>query len=383
VPLYPIAEFRTVARRAVRRGGFTLLFAFGTVVLFAFTAMHLADRWASRDVGFTLLLVWVTIAAAAGTLVCEVRWKLARHPFTRCPHCRGRLTDSVPLTIASGCCTSCGVRVLEPPAPSPPDGLISRPEYLAADTAYQRRVVPLILGGVFASYAGFCGALGALDHLRLPDPLPFVVTLAVAVVAPVSLIAILNWMAAVAKRNPALACPACGRLLTGARMVVAATGHCHQCGCRAIVPRTRPLPPPHRRPPWTVAEIDRTNRLRRKWYWWAAGLTLAAGVVVPMAYALGRLVASRMELPVRIRLGWRFGELVYHAGPVLVAAVTGLAVVVIVPRWVLRFALRRLPLDCPRCGREFLPAFARATKCCSLCGWRIVADPPSPPAESS
>lgn len=373
MPLYPIAEFRTVARRAVRRGAITVFFAFGTVVLFAFTAQHLIDSWAVRDVGFTLLLVWGTLAAAAGTLVCEVRWKLTRHPFTRCPHCRGRLTDHVPMTIASGCCPFCGVRVLEPPDPSPPDGLISRPEYLAADAAYQGRVVPVILGGVFAGYAGLCGAMGVIDRIRLPDPLPVMAVLALVAVAPVSLIVIVNWMAAVAKRNPALACPACGRLLAGARMVVAATNHCHQCGCRAIVPRTRPLPPPHRRPPWTVAEIDRTNRRRRWWYWWAAGLTLAAGMVVPMAYSLGRLTASEVEQPVRMRFGWRFGELVYHAGPVLAAAVAGVTVLLIVPRWVLRFALRRLPLDCPRCGREFLPAFARCTKCCNSCGWRIVA----------
>ncbi len=373
MPLYPIAEFGTAARRAIRRGAFTFMFGFGTLVLFSFTAQHLADRWAVRDVGLTLLLVWGTLASAGLTLVCEVRWKVGRHPFTRCPHCRGRLTDSVPLTIASGCCPYCGVRVLEPPDPPPPDGLISRPDYLTADAAYQGRVVPVVIGGVLATYVGICGAFGVVDRVRWPDPLPAVAALAVAAVAPTSLIVLLNWGAAAARRNPALACPACGRLLAGARMVVAATGHCHQCGCRAVVPRTRPLPPPHRGPMWTVARIDTVGKQRRKWYWRALGLTLTAGVLVPFAYPLGMLVAERLEPPVRMWLGWRFGELVSHSAPVLTTAIAGVAVLLLVPRWVLRFGLRGLPLDCPRCGREFLPAFARCTKCCSLCGWRIVA----------
>jgi hypothetical protein len=372
VPLYPIAEFRAAANRAVRRALATVFFAAGTLVLFVFAAQHLADRHAVHDVPRTLLLGWGTLAAAAGTLACEVRWKLARHPFTRCPHCRGRLTASVPLTVASGCCPHCGVRVLEPPAPSPPDGLIPRPEYLAADAAHQGRIVPVVIGGVLACYAGFCAALGFVDRVRLPDPLPQVATLALAAVAPVSLIAVINWMAAAARRNPALACPACGKLLAGGRMVVPATGHCHQCGGRAVVPRARPLPPPHRRPMWIIPAIAAVQRKRRKWYWRAGGLTLFAGLLVPLAYGLGRIVALQVEPPVRVWIGWRYGELVYQALPVLAAAAAVAAVLILVPRWVLRYAHRLHPLDCPRCGREFLPAFARCTKCCSLCGWTIV-----------
>ena len=56
----------------------------------------------------------------------------------------------------------------------------------------------------------------------------------------------------------------------------------------------------------------------------------------------------------------------------------GIVLVGVVVAWVVagravRRVHRRHPLCCPRCGEEFFATFARATKCCNRCGWRIVA----------
>ena len=380
--MYPVAEFRAVGLRRVRRGLVTALAALATLALLAVTALHLSDPWGPDRAARRIGLVWATLAAAGLTLLFEVGWKLARHPFTRCPHCRRRLTDGIPQVVASGCCPHCGRRVLEPPAEAPPaDALVPRPEYIAADTGYQNRGVPVLIGGIIACYIGCGGAFASLDAFDLPFPLNEVVFVLLVLIAPVSLVAVLRWLHAGGRRNPALACPTCGRLLAGARMLVAATGNCHECGSRAIVPRTRPLPPPHLGPMWTVEGITERVRRRRKWHWRALGLTLTAGVLVPFAYPLGMWLVESAEPRLRLWLGWRGAEVVEENGPAAGTALAGAAVVVLVPRWVLRLSSRRHPLDCPRCGREFLPGFARATKCCNRCGWRIVAaTSPSPSA---
>ncbi len=370
--MYPIAEFRRRSFRTIRRGLFTALAAVATVLLFAVTALHLSESWSRYDPARGILLVWGTIAAAGLTLLFEVLWKAARHPFTRCPHCRRPLTDSVPIVVASGCCFSCGKRVLELPEETPAEALIPRAEFLLADTGYQGKAVPVLIGGVMATYAGACGALAVVNRVRLPEPLPGVVFLALVAVAPVSAVVVLRWLAAAGKRNSALACPGCGKLLAGARMLTACTGNCIACGCRAIVPRTRPLAPPHLGPMWSVEKLTERAMTRRKYYWNALGLTLTAGVLVPFVYPACMWLISLGQPLVRGWIGWQGAELLENSGPTVGTFLAGALVLFSVPRWVLRFYFRRYPIDCPRCGREMLVPFARATKCCNHCGWRVV-----------
>jgi hypothetical protein len=371
--VYPVAEFRRRCFRAIRRGLFTLVAAIATVALFAATALRLSESWHRYDPTNSILLVWGTLAAAGLTLLFESLWRHSRHPFTRCPHCRRPLTDFVPVVAASGCCYSCGKRVLEAHEETPDDALIPRAEFLAADTGYQTRAAPVLVGGVFATYLGCGGALVVVERTHLPDAVGVVVFLALAAVAPVSAIAVLRWIAAAAKRNPALACPSCGKLLAGARMTVAATGNCTACGCWAIVPRTRPLPPPHLGPMWTVAKItERVNERQRRYWWYVKKRPLVwiTPLVTGYLTAWACFFLLTTSIPARWA-GWPSEREREHRS-VAVGGVGFVVVAVVAVRWVVRTAHRRHPIDCPRCGREMLVPFARATRCCNQCGWRAV-----------
>lgn len=369
--MYPVAEFRRRCFRAIRCGLLTLVAGVVTVALFGVTALHLSDPWGRHDPERRILLVWGTISAAGLTLLFESLWRHSRHPFTRCPHCRRPLTDFVPTVVASGCCYHCGGRVLEPPDETPADALIPRAEFLAADTGFQGKAAPVLVGGVFATYLGCGGALAMVERFHLPDVLGVVVFLTLAAVAPVSAVAVLRWMAAAGKRNTALACPTCGKLLAGSRMSVAATGNCTACGCRAIVPRTRPLPPPHLGPLWTIRQLTALERDRRRATRW---MLVLLGLIFVLT--IGLIVVGRpfWEADRLWRMGWHpvaadWGERVC---PLLVGSF-GAVVGILVLRHSLRSASRRHPIDCPRCGREMAVPFARATRCCSQCGWRAVA----------
>lgn len=241
--MYPVAEFRKVALRASLHSVLTTLAAIAASFAVCVTALHLSDPWGTSDPLRRIGLVWATIAAVGLTLLFEVLSVRARHPFIRCPHCRGKLTPTVALVVASRCCPHCGERVLNPPAEEPPaEALIPRADFVAADRGYQARGVPVFIGGLIACYIGFAAAMVTLSRFNLPFPLNMAAFVLILLVAPVSLTAVLRVMWVGGKRNPAMACPSCGALLAGARMIVVATGRCHECGCKAIVPRTRPLP---------------------------------------------------------------------------------------------------------------------------------------------
>ncbi len=375
--MYPIAECRRRCLRVIRRGVCTTLATLATVLLFVATALHLSEPWHHHELPYNLLLVWGTIAAAGLTLLFESLWRHARHPLTRCPHCRRPLTDYVPVVIASGCCFSCGKRVLELSVETPAEALIPRAEFLLADTGYQGKAVPLLIGGVLATYAGLCGAFAVVNRIRLPEPLPAVVFVALVAVAPVSAVVVLRWLAAAGKRNSALACPGCGKLLAGARMLTTCTGNCIACGCRAILPRVRPLAPPHLGPLWTIPQLTALEKHRTRTMRWMFALLGVVFVVTLGLLVLGQQVwdADRLRA---MGLNWASAQLVERVGPVFVG-LAGAVVALVVLRGSLRPASRRHPIDCPRCGREMLVPFARATKCCAQCGWRVVATPPDRP----
>jgi hypothetical protein len=48
-------------------------------------------------------------------------------------------------------------------------------------------------------------------------------------------------------------------------------------------------------------------------------------------------------------------------------------VVAVIGHWHSWRVRQLYPLECPRCGNEFLPTFARATRCCHQCHWPIVS----------
>ncbi len=368
--LDPVAEFRRRCLRAIRNGLLTLLAGIGTVLLFVVTALHLADPWHHRELPFNLLLVWGTLAAAGLTLLFEVLWRHSRHPLTRCPHCHRPLTDYLPVVVASGCCSTCGKRVLEPADDPPAEALIPRAEFLLADSGYQSKAVPLLVGGVMATYAGGCGALAVVNRLPLPDPLAVVIFVALVAVAPVSVVVVMRWLAAAGQRNPALACPGCGKLLAGARTLTACTGCCTACGCRVIVPRTRPLPPPHLGPLWTIPQLTALEKYRR---WYTRRMLVLVGLV--FAVTLGLLVLGRLYWNEdRLQgMGLTWGTAYFIGkGITLTVGITGAAVALVVFRQSLRAARRKHPINCPRCGRDLLVPFARATRCCAQCGWRVV-----------
>jgi len=153
-------------------------------------------------------------------------------------------------------------------------------------------------------------------------------------------------------------------------MLVAGTGNCSACGCRAIVPRTRPLLPPHLGPLWTIPQLTELERHRQRairWMFVFLGLIFVA--------TIGLILAGRQfwDADHLWRMGWHpvAANWAERAGPAVVG-IAGAVVGIVVLRRSLRSASRRHPIDCPRCGREMAVPFARATRCCNQCGWRAV-----------
>jgi len=363
-----------VALRALNRRALTVLAAIVASLAIVVTATNLCDPWGTSDPLRRIGLTWVTLAAVGLTLLFEVLAVRARHSFVRCPHCRGKLTPTVALVVASGCCPHCGGRVLDPPADDPPaDVLIPRADYLAADNTYQGRGVPVLIGGLMTCYIGFAAAMITLNWSGLPFPLNVMAFILVLLVAPVSLAAVLRVLWVGGKRNPALACPSCGALLAGARMMVIATGRCHNCGRKAIVPRTRPLPPPHLGKLWTTPRLIAAGRHLRRAAWWVVALVGLIG-----ATTLGLvLMGNHLWYEDRLRLmglNRPMAMWVEQFGSPAVG-ITGVVVSLVVSFHTLRWGRRKHPADCPRCGREIMPSFVLATRCCNRCGWRIVAEP--------
>jgi hypothetical protein len=378
--VYPIAEFRTVTRRAANRLAGTLTAAVASFFLGGVTLLHLEDQspdWDDpellgylRDHPETLGFLAVAGASVTATLAFGAAWLHARHPYLRCPHCRRRLTGNAPQVLASGCCHHCGRQVLERSDAPPDEALIPRAELLAADARHQRRTGPLMLGAVTATIIG-CGA-GAkvLGKLDLPDPLDRILYMLLLLTAPVAMVLVLRWMAAGAKRDPSLACPECGQPLTGVGKLVAGTGHCFHCGGRAVPPRVHPIPPPHAGGWWTVGKLSATDGSRRRISRRALILVVVVCVVALWVLSLGdKLWDARRLTP--LGLSRNAADWVAERAPLGVAIAT-VAAGVAVSRAAQRQAKRQHPLDCPRCVQEVQPAFAIATKCCNRCGWQVV-----------
>ena len=385
--MYPIPEFRQAANRRAGRGVVVVLVVvLGVVVSIVGFASLIPPRgggnaeewrrWATL-VGVAWALTLAVITAAV------VLWRrAARNPLTRCPDCAKSISAQAPLVIASRRCYHCGKEVLvdpdEPPDPEDePPGLPTRWEYTEADKRYQLMGVPVLMGGMFGSYIG-CGGAGAMaGSLNLPAPFSTILVVLLAAVMPVSTVCVMVVMYRRAKRNPTLTCYWCGAILAGQRAVVAATRRCVKCGRSALAPRYRSMPPPHAGPPFTVPLIDEREALRRAAYWrafWMAlGMFAAFVAVVASPYVL--IGVDEMERRLIPRVGPAWAIFVVTSGPILTVAV-GLIGLAITTGVTISRTNRRHPLDCPRCGKTFLPAVARATRCCSSCHWPVVADDP-------
>lgn len=370
-PVYPIAEFRTATRRAANRTAGTLMAAAATAFLAGVTWLYTDEQ--SPDWKAPEVLGYVSATAVGGliTLAFAAAWWEARHPFLRCPHCRRRLTGQASQVLASGCCHHCGRQVLERSDEPPDEPLIPRAELLAADARHQRRTGPLMLFAVTATVIGCVAGAKVLDRLDLPDPLDRILYMLLLLTAPVSMVLVLRWMAAAAKRDPALACPECGQPLTGAGMLVAGTGHCGHCGGRAVPPRVHPIPPPHVGAWWTVERLSEADRGRRRANTRALALVVAVCAVALWVLSLGDKLWDDRVL-IGLGLSRAAADVVSDRAPLAVAVAT-VAAGVAVSRAAERHAKRKHPLDCPRCVQEMQPAFAIATKCCNRCGWAVVA----------
>ncbi|MEO2091002.1 MAG: hypothetical protein ABGY75_16135 [Gemmataceae bacterium] len=331
----------------------------------------------------SLLLLAAGLIAVALLPVAIVGWRrAARDPRSACPHCRKSLATAIPLVTASRRCPHCGGAVLldpddepaDPAAPPPPRP--TRWEYLEADRRHQSLGVPVIIGGLLGSYVGCGGAAAASNAFGLSGPVGVAVFGVLAAVVPVSAVLVLATLYFRAKRNDALTCSHCAAVLAGHRSTVAATARCVKCGRSALAPRHRPLPPPHAARPFTVAEITKLEdarwqaAVRSGWRaLWALAVAVAL-IAAPYAAAGSR---TAVELWLSPRVGDARAMLIADFGP-WVALFVVLVVVAVVSSRAATAAKKRLPLDCPRCGKEFLPAFARVTRCCNHCCRPIVAD---------
>jgi ribosomal protein L37AE/L43A len=353
--------------------------------------------WANLDANWHGLLdrsgTWVSLVLLAAGLialplipVAVVRWRrAARDPHSACPHCRKSLSTAIPLVTASRRCPHCGGAVLPDPddAPTdatgpaaPPPPRPTRWEFLEADKRHQGLGIPVLIGGLIGSYVGCGGAAAASQALRLPDPLGIVVFGLLAAVVPVSAVLVLASLYFRAKRNDALTCSHCKAVLAGHRSTVAATGRCVRCGRTALGPRHRPLPPPHAARPFTVARITELENAR-----WLVTLRNGRRVLWVLAAAVALIAApyaiagsrTGVELWLSPRVGDTWAGLIADGGPwvTLFVVLMGVAVV---SGWATTRMKKRHPLDCPRCGKKFLPAFARATGCCHHCYRPIMQD---------
>jgi ribosomal protein L37AE/L43A len=376
--VYPTAEFTSAAGQIIRRRTLAVMSAVAAALLGACTALYvkvnspLYPSEMTTAYGFVIATgIALLVAQAAG-----VGWWQARHPCLRCTHCRRRLTNAVPQVVASGCCHHCGRRVLRRPAEQPPlDALIPRAEFLNAHARYQQRTGSLMLAAVGATFTGCVVGGIILERLDLPDPLSRLAYLLLLMTAPVIMVLVLRWMTAGAKRDPALACPGCVKPLTDAAMLVAGTGHCFHCGCRAVPPRNRPLPAPHAGRWLTTAGLSEADRQLRRANRRALALVVAVCAAAVWVLSLGDLMWGRRPL-MALGLDKAAADWVSDRVPLGVAVAT-VAAAVAASRAAVRGAKQSHPTDCPRCGKEVLPAFAVGTKCCNHCGWRVVQDAPA------
>lgn len=371
--MYPTAEFRAAAHRATDRRAAAVMAAAVTAVFGGLALLYISDRgpyWKDE-----ISLGFLGAAACGGllTLVLGALYWHARQPCLWCPHCHGSLTANTPQVLAGGCCQHCGRRVLGRPTEPPAEALIPRAEFLAAHARQRRRTGPLMLAAVAATFLGCVAGAVVLDRLDLPDPLGRVLFMLLLMTAPVAMVLVLRWMAAGAKRDPSLACPGCAEPLTGDAMLVAATGHCSCCGCRAVPPRRHPLPPPHAGGWMTVEELRAAHPHRRRANGRALALVLGVSVATVWVLASGHKLWGRWPL-MKMGLDRNTAGLIEELAPYAVA-LTAVAVGCLVCRAAVGDSKRKHPLDCPRCRQEVNPTFAVGTKCCNHCGWRVVVGP--------
>ncbi len=385
----PVPEYRAAAERRATRGAFVILAVIAAVVSSGFGWVGLHPNWYGMldrpDTWLFLGLIAVGLIALALLPVAVVRWRrAARDPRSACPHCRKSLATAIPLVTASRRCPHCGGAVLLDPDessdPTDPDAQPrprpTRWEYLEADKRHQALGIPVIIGGLLGSYVGCGGAAAVSGALNLPGPVGVAVFGLLAAVVPVSSVLVLAALYFRAKRNDALTCPHCAAVLAGHRSTVAATGRCVKCGRSALAPRHRPLPPPHAAPSFTVGRITELEDARwqatlRNWRrtLWVLAAAVAL-IAAPYAAAGGR---TGVELWLSPRVGDTWAGLTADGGPWVTLFVVLGGVVFVSGRATARMK-RRHPLNCPRCGKEFLPTFARATRCCNHCCRPIVAD---------
>lgn len=389
--MVPVPEYRVAAERRATRGAAAVFAVIAAVAFIGVGGGSLQDYRRAHDPAqwFFLLLFAAGLIALALVPVAVVRWRrAARDPQSACPHCRKSLATAVPLVTASRRCPHCGRAVLldpddepadptDPGAPPPPRP--TRWEFLEADKRHQTLGIPVIIGGLLGSYVGCGGAAAASQALRLPGPLGIAVFGLLAAVVPVASVLVLASLYFRARRNDALTCPHCAAVLAGHRSTVAATGRCVKCGRSALAPRHRPLPPPHAARPFTVGRI--TDREDARWRaamrngrraLWVLAAAVAL-IATPYA-ALGS--RSGVELWLRPRAGDIWAGLIADCGPWVTLFVVLMGAVFVSSRMTAK-SKKRHPLDCPRCGKEFLPAFARATRCCNHCCRPVVTGQPA------
>jgi hypothetical protein len=378
-----LPDYRNAAQKQVK---WAALLFFGAMVLgllATVTLLLLKTSVHPTNYGGWLLEVLL----AFGGMVIAAVWvfisllyylKNRKDPNANCPYCWKNLAYVLPLTVASRRCCHCGELVLddpnepiEPGHEAPP--LPTRHEFNEANKRHQNYIVPVVACGVIGSYLSCCGAAGASQLFRPPFGIIFFAF--TILIVPITSVAIFVSVRRGAKKSATLTCFWCGKLMTGNGVLISATRRCYNCGQSAIAPRFRPLPPPHAGKWIAVAEITRREKIRNRLVWLGFGWSGAGLLAVVLLLAMPYLWFGGVQYFIqwlRQFLDVEVARFLAIFGPIFGVVLAFIAIWYFGAKYTGR-AMKRCPLDCPRCGKSFLPAFTRATRCCNFCQWPIVA----------
>lgn len=385
-------EFKTAYAIVRRRHviAFALVSAVYVIVIGALGALihSFAERFAHWYVErggseFSLLLLGLTVIAALAAPAIAA-FRLVEHRDRRdsrvvCPHCHQLLAQRHHLldepVILTGNCDKCGERVLSdtPASAAPPAHLLMVDDFKAGFSAYFRRmVVPLLgLAGAFVLWLVLAGALASQFReplLALLEPrfgeewardmLPAVVLLP-AIIAVFGGFALIILREQKRTRDPRVTCPQCRQELEYDPLTTVATRRCKRC--MAVV-LAEPETLAAAEPLLTLSEFraaQSTYMGRSRYYLIAFGVAMIPFFFLPMACSKS--------------LEDRFGQ----AGTTVL---TGIAMVLPLlaigaPLFIRDTKLRRkLRLKCHHCGRSLMCSLVVATRNCTNCGRRVLAE---------
>lgn len=370
--MIPLNEFvaaaTTTRQRRVRLAlGSTLIFLISAAcfVLFAIWIQPLASS--TMTIALPVFFIWLF----GGAL-----WTILRDPTPRCPHCSKKNTQNYAWTVATRNCCNCGRRILSEPASGDGwiHGGISAPELYAKTVQVRERRWQALSWFSTISAIGFVlffvlsrTVMDALSaHFNQGDAV-FLWALAILAVLMIVL-GLLGWHVRNVDSRFALRCPHCASQLLNHCSQVLMTGNCSHCGRRIIHQSLQSAVHPGLADDavLTIETFRAACRLRVKKFM-ALGAAALGGMIVGIV-AGGFLIIFITGSDVIENPQW------YHFAIMYAPMTLALAIAVY-------FGLKLEPdpqLQCPLCKTDLAKDFgaaAIATRRCTLCGCRLLADP--------